>query len=65
VQKTTQTCNIMEGEDVQALVIDNGSGMCKAGFAGDGEYCFYIFLPLKSALQLSNAKRKHKTIKLK
>jgi actin-related protein len=22
-------------EDVQALVIDNGSGMCKAGFAGD------------------------------
>jgi actin len=25
----------MEGEDVQALVVDNGSGMCKAGFAGD------------------------------
>jgi hypothetical protein len=25
----------MSGEDVQALVIDNGSGMCKAGFAGD------------------------------
>nr|AAQ55803.1 actin [Pelomyxa palustris] len=25
----------MEGENVQALVIDNGSGMCKAGFAGD------------------------------
>jgi PAS domain S-box-containing protein len=24
-----------EGGDVQALVIDNGSGMCKAGFAGD------------------------------
>jgi len=24
-----------EGEEVQALVIDNGSGMCKAGFAGD------------------------------
>merc|ERR1712123_356387 len=23
-------------EDVAALVIDNGSGMCKAGFAGDG-----------------------------
>lgn len=22
-------------EDVCALVIDNGSGMCKAGFAGD------------------------------
>jgi len=22
-------------EDVSALVIDNGSGMCKAGFAGD------------------------------
>ncbi|KAM9995507.1 hypothetical protein ACTFIY_001673 [Dictyostelium cf. discoideum] len=25
----------MECEDVQAIVIDNGSGMCKAGFAGD------------------------------
>jgi len=25
----------MADEDVQALVIDNGSGMCKAGFAGD------------------------------
>jgi len=23
------------GGDVQALVVDNGSGMCKAGFAGD------------------------------
>jgi len=22
-------------EDIAALVIDNGSGMCKAGFAGD------------------------------
>jgi len=25
----------MGEEDVQALVVDNGSGMCKAGFAGD------------------------------
>ena len=25
----------MSDEDVAALVIDNGSGMCKAGFAGD------------------------------
>jgi actin beta/gamma 1 len=25
----------MADEDVQALVVDNGSGMCKAGFAGD------------------------------
>ena len=25
----------MGDEDVAALVIDNGSGMCKAGFAGD------------------------------
>ena len=24
-----------DDEDVQALVVDNGSGMCKAGFAGD------------------------------
>ena len=23
--------------EVQALVIDNGSGMCKAGFAGENE----------------------------
>ena len=23
------------GEEVAALVVDNGSGMCKAGFAGD------------------------------
>ena len=22
-------------EDIQTIVIDNGSGMCKAGFAGD------------------------------
>lgn len=22
-------------EDIAALVVDNGSGMCKAGFAGD------------------------------
>ena len=26
---------IMADEDVAALVVDNGSGMCKAGFAGD------------------------------
>ena len=25
----------MAGEDVPALVVDRGSGMCKAGFAGD------------------------------
>ena len=25
----------MGEEEVQALVVDNGSGMCKAGFAGD------------------------------
>nr|ANM86089.1 actin [Stygiella incarcerata] len=24
-----------DGEELQALVVDNGSGMCKAGFAGD------------------------------
>ena len=23
------------GDEIQALVVDNGSGMCKAGFAGD------------------------------
>ena len=25
----------MSDDDVAALVVDNGSGMCKAGFAGD------------------------------
>jgi len=30
-----QEKSIMCDEDVQALVVDNGSGMCKAGFAGD------------------------------
>ena len=29
------TTAMAEDEDVQALVVDNGSGMCKAGFAGD------------------------------
>ena len=27
--------SIMCDEEVAALVVDNGSGMCKAGFAGD------------------------------
>merc|ERR1712087_610914 len=31
----TTTTSITMGEDVAALVVDNGSGMCKAGFAGD------------------------------
>merc|ERR1711931_606383 len=42
VPPTTQICNssklkelTMNEEDVAALVVDNGSGMCKAGFAGD------------------------------
>lgn len=25
----------MAEDDIAALVVDNGSGMCKAGFAGD------------------------------
>lgn len=25
----------MHGDDVPAIVIDNGSGLCKAGFSGD------------------------------
>ena len=33
--KNTFTANTMCDEDVAALVVDNGSGMCKAGFAGD------------------------------
>jgi hypothetical protein len=31
----TPTTNIMCDDEVAALVVDNGSGMCKAGFAGD------------------------------
>ena len=27
--------NMGDEDDVAALVVDNGSGMCKAGFAGD------------------------------
>lgn len=27
--------NLQADQEVQALVVDNGSGMCKAGFAGD------------------------------
>merc|ERR1712026_328600 len=33
-QKTVDTIKMCD-EDVAALVVDNGSGMCKAGFAGD------------------------------
>ena len=37
----------MADEDIQALVVDNGSGMCKAGFAGDdapraGKITFFV-----------------------
>jgi hypothetical protein len=35
---SNQTINMpinMINDDVAAVVIDNGSGMCKAGFAGD------------------------------
>merc|ERR1712045_82800 len=32
---TSLTSSTMADEDVAALVVDNGSGMCKAGFAGD------------------------------
>merc|ERR1712139_48196 len=33
--KTTSPLVAMAEEEVAALVVDNGSGMCKAGFAGD------------------------------
>ena len=35
VKKRVSLSQKMADEDVAALVIDNGSGMCKAGFAGD------------------------------
>lgn len=31
----TQISKMCDDADTSALVIDNGSGMCKAGFAGD------------------------------
>ena len=34
----------MDDDEVQALVVDNGSGMCKAGFAGD-DAPRAVFLP--------------------
>jgi len=34
-KKSKMTENREGGDSVQALVVDNGSGMCKAGFAGD------------------------------
>lgn len=34
-QTLTTTITYKQAEEVQALVVDNGSGMCKAGFAGD------------------------------
>ena len=33
--KILKTEKKMSEDDVAALVVDNGSGMCKAGFAGD------------------------------
>merc|ERR1712130_543232 len=35
LQKTKKNSNKMCDDEVAALVVDNGSGMCKAGFAGD------------------------------
>ena len=32
---TLSPASLFDSEEVQALVVDNGSGMCKAGFAGD------------------------------
>ncbi len=29
-------------EEVAALVVDNGTGMCKAGFAGDDQYQYLV-----------------------
>ena len=32
--RISRSCG-QKSDEVQALVVDNGSGMCKAGFAGD------------------------------
>merc|ERR1711971_1491217 len=34
-KQQTPTAATMSDDEVAALVVDNGSGMCKAGFAGD------------------------------
>ncbi|XP_077377909.1 actin, cytoplasmic 1-like isoform X7 [Festucalex cinctus] len=41
----THTCTEMD-DDISAVVLDNGSGMCKAGFAGDDapRACFRSFV---------------------
>ena len=36
----------MSDEDVSALEVDNGSGMCKAGFAGDDAQSGRVMLTL-------------------
>ena len=35
IQQRRQQTKWKQNEEVQALVVDNGSGMCKAGFAGN------------------------------
>jgi len=35
IEQPTEEAGKMCDEEVTALVVDNGSGMCKAGFAGD------------------------------
>lgn len=42
------------GEEVAALVIETGSGMCKAGFAGDGKKTYF---PLNRFNFVSDAPR--------
>ena len=38
--RTFQNISVMADEDeIPAIVFDNGSGVCKAGFAGDDEPC--------------------------
>ena len=42
-------------DEVQALVVDNGSGMCKAGFAGDDAPRYGAFLDIFEIILLFQA----------
>ena len=53
-------------EDVAALVVDNGSGMCKAGFAGDDApravFPSIVGRPRHQVFEIENNKAKNQNL---